>query len=345
MIVDLQLWGQREDLQVLSLVGIAKNVGKTTVLNTLGKAWSDLQVGLVSIGVDGETQDAWSGRAKPEVRVQKGWVVATSGVCFQKEQDAWEIIEDLPIDTIAGRVYMARANRDTSVKLTGVPTRHWASLCIERLKLHGCAKVIVDGAYDRKVMASPVWSDGLILVVGASFSPSLSLLVKEVKEWIAKLLLPSLQDPEEVYQLFYQEGSCALQINEEWLPFTSHQWIQSGGNNISIEDLKKATKLYFHGALTRRVIQQLEAKGFTGEITIPDWTYLFDSSSKGSLPHQLRSKIHVLFPGNLLAVAINSTSPDGWQVDPDAFQLQIQQVVGRIPVWDVFREEWYSDGS
>lgn len=344
MITDLLQWRQREDLQVLSLVGIAKNVGKTTVLNTLGIAWGDLPVGLLSIGVDGETQDAWSGRAKPEVRVQKGWMVATSGICLQKGQDAWEIIEDLPIDTITGRVYIARANRDTSVKLTGVPTRQWASLCIQRLKSCGCAKVVVDGAYDRKVMASPVWSDGLILVVGASFSPSLPILVKELKEWISKLLLPSCGDLKNIYQSFYQQGTSALQINEEWRSFTSHEWIQSGGNNISIEDLKRATKLYFHGALTKRILQQLQARGFTGDITIPDWTYLFDISSNGSNPHHHRSRIHVLFPGNLLAVAVNSTSPDGWQVDPDVLQIQIQQVVGRIPVWDVFREEWNFDG-
>lgn len=345
MILDLQQWRQREDLQVLSLVGIAKNVGKTTVLNTFGTAWNDLQVGLLSIGVDGESQDAWSGRKKPEVRVPQGWMVATAGVCLQQERDAWEIIEGLPIDTIAGRVYIARANRDTSVKLTGVPTRQWASLCIERLKRHGNVKVIVDGAYDRKVMASPMWSDGLILVVGASFSPSLSPLLKEVKGWIAKLLLSSVGDEEEIYQLFHQQGTCALRINEEWFPFTSHQWIQSGGKNIPIEDWKQATKLYFHGALTRRVLHQLQASGFIGEITIPDWTYLFDTPAKGSLPNQLHPKINVLIPSNLLAVAVNSTSPDGWQVDPDVLQLQIQQVVGQIPVWDVFREEWYVDGS
>ncbi|MDQ0418326.1 hypothetical protein J2Z48_002518 [Croceifilum oryzae] len=334
----MKQWSQREDLQVLSLVGISKNAGKTTFLNGLGRAWSAESVGLFSIGVDGEAQDVWSGRSKPEVRVHKDWIVATSGVCLQNEADAWEIIEALPIDSVAGRVYLARANRDTSVKLTGVPTRQWASLCIEQLKKVGCAKVIVDGAYNRKAMASPVWSDGFILVVGASFSPSLPALVKEVKGWMAKLLLPSPADDTELYQSFYRREVCALQIDEKWVSFFSHEWIQSQGSHIPAEDLKQATKLYFHGALTKRVLEQLRSSGFTGEITIPDWTYLFDLLVKGS-------QIQVLFPSNLLAVSINSTSPDGWQVNPEELRTQIQQVVGDIPVWDVYREEWNPDVS
>ena len=68
-------------MQRLAIAGLAKNVGKTTLL---GAVASRLQaaggpVGFVSIGVDGERLDGLSGAAKPPGVLAAGDLAVTCG--------------------------------------------------------------------------------------------------------------------------------------------------------------------------------------------------------------------------------------------------------------------------
>ena len=57
-----------------SIVGLAKNTGKTVSLNyVLGRLPLDrMRIGLSSIGIDGETTDQVTKTAKPEITIQEG---------------------------------------------------------------------------------------------------------------------------------------------------------------------------------------------------------------------------------------------------------------------------------
>ena len=74
-----------EGIGRLALVGVAKNCGKTTTLNYLlgSGVCSGRVVGLVSIGIDGESADLLIGTKKPPIHVAAGqWVLpatTTSG--------------------------------------------------------------------------------------------------------------------------------------------------------------------------------------------------------------------------------------------------------------------------
>ena len=78
-----------DNLKTLSIVGMCKNAGKTTVLNRLlslkanGEVW-----GLTSIGRDGESTDVVTGTEKPGIFVPQGTLIATAKdmlrLCFMR---------------------------------------------------------------------------------------------------------------------------------------------------------------------------------------------------------------------------------------------------------------------
>ena len=72
------------NIQRLSLIGLAKNVGKTTTTNYLletllgEKLYRAEELALTSLGLDGEATDALTGLPKPRYVPQAGLLVATT---------------------------------------------------------------------------------------------------------------------------------------------------------------------------------------------------------------------------------------------------------------------------
>ena len=66
--------------KVISIVGLAKNTGKTETLNYLTKNLyeNNLKMGLISYGRDGEDIDLITGKKKPTVNVYPGSFFVTS---------------------------------------------------------------------------------------------------------------------------------------------------------------------------------------------------------------------------------------------------------------------------
>ena len=64
----------------VSLIGMCKNAGKTTVLNRLIKDCRrmDESIALTSIGRDGERSDLVTNTKKPEIFVYDGTIIATA---------------------------------------------------------------------------------------------------------------------------------------------------------------------------------------------------------------------------------------------------------------------------
>ena len=61
----------------VTIVGLAKNAGKTTVVNHLLERL-DGRIGLASLGLDGEARDQLTGLAKPRIAPPAGALVLTT---------------------------------------------------------------------------------------------------------------------------------------------------------------------------------------------------------------------------------------------------------------------------
>ena len=74
-----QLLQRLHSVRTMSIVGMCKNAGKTTMLNWLleqGRLQGTL--GLTSIGRDGESTDVVTGTEKPGIFVREGTLIATA---------------------------------------------------------------------------------------------------------------------------------------------------------------------------------------------------------------------------------------------------------------------------
>jgi hypothetical protein len=336
--------GQKR-IETIAIVGLSKNAGKTTVLNALVRRFSGrLHLGLMSIGVDGEERDAWSGREKPVIPVLEGMLVASASMALDVNPGHWEILESCGIDSTMGEVFLARAKQETRVKLAGIPTREKALKATRLLKEAGADLVLLDGAYDRKSASSPLVSDAVVGVVGASLSPNLPEVVKKTAEWVHLFTLDSC--PGEL------RGICEWALEQkrvvgvgqdrvQLLPLsTLLQWREKKAELAQ----RKWETLILPGALTDRMLAMLMEENRSVRLIVPDATHCLLSLGTLRRFYQRGGALYVFRKMRLLGVAINPVSPEGYAFSPVVMKERIAAVVHQLPIVDVVRDSSGEEG-
>ena len=99
--------------KTMSIVGMCKNAGKTTVLNwILQNTGRERVLGLTSIGRDGESTDVVTGTEKPSIFVPEGTLIATAKDMLRLGDVTKEIMATTGIPTPLGEVVVMRARSD-----------------------------------------------------------------------------------------------------------------------------------------------------------------------------------------------------------------------------------------
>lgn len=163
----------------IGIAGTAKNTGKTTttssIIDELNK--NDLQLGLTSIGYDGERIDNVTGLPKPRLTLLPGQLVATAERCLKVSTAQLELIESSDMFTPLGRILYCKVLKQGQVLIAGPNKSSQLRQVINRLQNHGARLVLVDGALNR--MAPMVETDGFILATGAARQPDIARLTEE----------------------------------------------------------------------------------------------------------------------------------------------------------------------
>jgi hypothetical protein len=107
---------------VVSIIGLSKNVSKTTTLNYLIKNLKEYQLGLTSIGRDGEKYDVITQLPKPRIFIKKGTILATARQSFEASEVEMELLKTTQYNTPLGEVLILKALNDGFVELAG-PSR------------------------------------------------------------------------------------------------------------------------------------------------------------------------------------------------------------------------------
>ena len=139
------VWGFRS----VSIIGMCKNAGKTTVLNRLIQelSHSGQVLALTSIGRDGEDKDLVTGTKKPGIYVARGTLIATAADLIVRHCDiTLEILASTSINTPMGEVILLRARSDGSIQLAGPSTTGQLARVREEFFRLGAHKVLIDGA-------------------------------------------------------------------------------------------------------------------------------------------------------------------------------------------------------
>ena len=328
----------------ISIIGMCKNAGKTTVLNQIIKEvnGSGRVLGLTSIGRDGEDKDLVTGTKKPGIYVEEGTLVATASDLILRHCDVTrEIIDTTGISTPMGDVVMVRARSDGSIQIAGPSITSQLAKVREDFFRHGAHVVMIDGALSRKTLCSRKVTEATILCTGASYNKSIDTVVEDTAYNCQILTLPETEDEEirATVSAEEMEDFRGTIIFGENGPFT----IPAG---VSVEDAlrrdeaKGARAIFFGGAMSDFLMKPL----LMSNAPLKGLTFVVRDSSKILLKRDNYDKIarrgiklEVLDTVNLVAVTVNPFSAYGFHFSKEELMSRMEARVG-LPVINVMED-------
>ena len=302
----------------VSIVGLAKNAGKTECLNYIVKRLplDYFSVAVTSIGIDGETTDQVTGTAKPEITVREGMFFATSEKHFRQKHPLSELYAVSDEDTALGRVVTAKALQEGKVLLSGPSSATALKRWMGSLKDFGIDLILVDGALSRLSTASPAVSEAMVLSTGAAYSANIRELVHKTAFVVELIGLP-----------LYTGGEPDLKVSS----FAS----------LDADTLKGRRVIEVEGALTDRLLQRVRSGLGEGELelVVGDFTRIFCSQELYRAFLRRGGKISVRMKSRLLAVCVNPKAPNGIVLDSDTLCRELSARIA-LPVYDIVKNEY-----
>jgi len=313
----------------LSLIGLSKNVGKTTTTNHLletlvgEKYYRSDELALTSLGFDGEATDALTGLPKPRYAPQAGLLVATTvELLRQAESEGTQVecLQQLPGRTALGPVILARIRRQGRVIIAGPTLLHDLRNAMDQLWTLGARLSIVDGAINRLGAAAPKITDACIVCTGASAAATPELVARRTADVLLRLTTQKTQlidayrkqTPQaRLYMFTVNDGDKTIKhFKDVAEPMYEARWI---AKHIQIAQ-KPAFVL--HGALTeelsRALLNELPKKFSPdhGELIVEDATRIFCHSVVLQRLSERGLDIHVANPIRILALTANPYTPE-----------------------------------
>lgn len=325
--------------KTISIVGMAKNAGKTTALNYLIEEAMDegLQLGITSTGRDGETTDLVTGTDKPRVYLYEDTIVSVPTQLYELAEAGLEIVQKSNYRTSIGELLLCRVADSGYVQIAGpVATADTKKMCAEMFGL-GCELILIDGAIDRKSIASPETSDAIILATGAVLSRNLKKVVEDTSHIVNLYNLPVLEEgtardlvTEHVKdeKIMLIKGDRAEQLD---------LLTGLGASRFIDEAIDEETQyVYIPGAFTSSVIADIHPSRLKQvKFILKDPTKIFlDAVSWRQLVKKGFS-VRVLDNITVAAVTVNPFAPSGYSFDHGVLLEAMQEAIPDIPVIDV----------
>ncbi|WP_105615843.1 lysine 5,6-aminomutase reactivase subunit KamB [Vallitalea okinawensis] len=308
----------------IGIIGIHKNVGKTTVLCHLIENFSQIKLGLTSIGRDGEEKDLIYSTSKPKIYVKTGTIIATAKNSLLQSCDISKKIHDVtPLHTPLGPIVIAEAMSDGYVELSGPSYNEQMEVICKYLKKFGAEKLLIDGALSRVGTLASSMIDGAVLVTGAAFDRRMDKVIDETKK-VKELLSFPIANP--LIQKRYKDimvDHKVVWMNEKgsYRPIPVDTTL---GFHQCILNEKKDDDSYLliKGALTDSLVSGLinkVKKNDTLRIVIQDGTKMFVMNSTYELFKKSRIEINSLYNIPIAAVTYNPYSPYGYSFNEQDF--------------------------
>lgn len=334
----MDLLSQILSCRSLSIVGMAKNTGKTVCLNYILEQLrqTDKVVAVTSIGLDGEKTDQVTQTEKPEVTLAEGTFFVTTEYHYRQRRLLSEIYHLSDDMTSLGRLVTARVLQEGKVILAGPSSTGRVRELIAQLQELGVDLTIVDGALSRKSPASPAITDGLVLTTGAAIAPDVNSIVAKTKFVYQLTQLPEFATTRRQALMLAESGIYAVERDTmHRLPIASPLLFTKCKDKL----FSHGKTLFISGIVTDTMLDYLRVQPDAKDVVlvVKDFTKIFVTPFvlQGFL--QKGAKLMVLKRPNLLAICVNPTSPSGFKVESERLCTALQQVV-KVPVYDVMAE-------
>lgn len=325
--------------KTLSIVGMAKNAGKTTALNYLIEEAmdEDIRLGITSTGRDGEMQDLVTGTEKPRVYLVEDTIVSVPTQLYELADAGLEILRRTPYSTAIGELLLCRVADSGYVQIAGpVATADTKKMCADMFAL-GTELILIDGAIDRKSIASPDASDAIILSTGAVLSRSLHKVVEDTAHIVGLYRLPELAD-EPARKAIEQAGmEKILLLQEDGRVRELELKTSLGASRFIDEAIDEQTRyVYVPGAFTNSVVADISAKKLKQvEFILKDPTRIFINAMDLGQLRKKGFRLQVLKNIEVAAITANPWSPGGYAFDSEALVTALAEAITDIPIVDV----------
>ena len=318
----------------ISLIGMCKNAGKTTVLNRCLLEYNGVNevLGLTSIGRDGEAVDLVTKTAKPSIYVHRGALIATASELLPYCDISREVLECTGLSTPMGEVVIVRALSDGHVQLGGPSTVSQLIDVRERFFRHGASRVFIDGALSRKTLCTRALSDAAVLCTGASLEGGMDHVIEQTAFFCTLAALPVFSD-KALSGLFRGISEAKWTLIGEKILHSNQPALFSA---LREQTANRTHTLFALGALTDAMVDSYIRTADLAPITI----VVSDSSklllSRGSFQRLITKKCRfvVLDRINLVAVTVNPFSAYGNPFPPEEFLAAMSKAVS-LPVFNV----------
>lgn len=329
----------KKQYKTLSIVGMAKNSGKTTTLNYLLEEAFDegFLLGVTSTGRDGETSDLVTGTDKPKVYLFADTIVSVPVKLYELAETGLEILKRTEYRTALGNILICRVAESGYVQIAGPGSiAEHKKLCEDMLHF-GADMIFIDGAIDRKSIASPETSDAIVLATGAVISRSLKVIVEETVHIVSIYGTDVVTDIKILNTLKQADNNKIVLIDDCYESRTLSVKTGLGAGLHLDQAIDEHTRfVYIPGAFTESMIAEVNPKKLSAfTVLLPDPTRIFISSLKWQ---QLKKKgLHVNVLNNITvaAVTVNPYAPSGYSFDHEELRNSIAEALINIPVFDV----------
>lgn len=297
-----RLFEQIKHHKVISVIGLSKNAGKTTVVNFLLRRLEKACV--ITVGMDGEKEDKIFKNTKPPVVLTKGNLAV---VPSQLVPAGVRIVETF--DTPSGNLSLVEAFMDIEIQTMRIGSYEETQKTMETISKHA-DKVIIDGALAR--MGAISISEAVILVTGTQIGRNVDDVVSKTLHLVKRILTP-LPPPSMMKYLKKAPNYPFVAKNGKIFK------IKASGVAGYEDEITRATKdaefVYLPGAVTEEMASKIKCP-----IVVPSGDKIFTE----------RGNFFSLRNPRLIGVAVNHVSIQGNEVDPDELIFELKKRLNNL---------------
>jgi hypothetical protein len=351
--LDLAQIVAKANIHRLSLIGLSKNVGKTTTTNYLLETllnqnlYQAEELAITSLGLDGEAVDALTGLPKPRYAPQRGILVATTAELVRQAESKGAQFEHLlhfPSRTALGPVMLVRVLHPGQIVIAGPTLLSELGNVLDQLQAFGARLSIIDGAINRLGAAAPNISDACIVCTGASAGATPEIVARRTADVFVRLTVPqsSWRDeykkllPEDRLVTFSPDGGVG-RFTGQSEPVGEARWIVERAQ--CFHNMVCLLRGAFTEELSRELLRQLPHEPVATppvELIVGDGAKIFCHSVTLQRLAARGLRLSVANPIRILACAINPYTPEYTCTPQHLLDALVRELpADRPPVLDV----------
>lgn len=336
-----RLISQIQNNQIITIVGLAKNTGKTTTINhIMNKLKSKhLTFGITSTGRDGEEFDVLTNTiAKPAIYIPAGVYFATTNQLVEGKFHQIEIVKETEFRTSIGKVVICQARTACKVQIAGPTTNRGIKEVCDVMISFGCKCILVDGSINRLSVTSSQVTNAVILTTGASVHEDMNEVINITKgvvnryglEEIGKVVKHCIVNKTKAKNRFvaiYDDQSVEL-LNAKRRPVD--------GDFVTEFTDKDIEYIYIPGAVFEEDIRYLLKQGYCGNTTfiVEDGSKIFFNIQQYQ---EMGLKFKTFNKTNILLITINPEYPTYYSFDKHQFLKKTKETFAHIPIYNLGR--------